>query len=138
MSKTVITVQTTVKVSVVKAWEYWTHEKHVVNWNAASDDWHCPTAENDLRVGGKFTYNMAAKDGSFSFDFWGIYDNIIQNLLIEMTLGDDRKVKIEFIDHGDTTEIIESFEAENQNSVDLQRTGWQAILDNYKRYTENN
>ncbi len=131
-----ITVQAEVSAPIDFVWECWTLPEHVIHWNNASPDWHTPRAENDLRVGGKFNYRMEAKDGSFGFDFWGIYDKIIINELIENTLGDDRKVVVTFSGNGVNTKITETFEAETQNSVDLQRQGWQAILDNFKKYTE--
>lgn len=135
-NKTTITVQTTVNCPVEAAWKKWTSPEHVMRWNAASDDWHCPRAENDLKVGGKFTYRMEAKDGSFGFDFGGIYTAVVPHELIELALGDDRKVKIVFLPENHTTRIIESFEAEGMNPVELQRNGWQAILDNFKKYAE--
>lgn len=136
--KTIITVEATVKAPVEKVWKFWSSPEHITQWNNASDDWHTPYAENDLRVGGKFTSRMEAKDGSFGFDFWGIYDVVVTNERIEYTLGDDRKVKIVFTDQGNATQVTESFEAENENSVELQQSGWQAILDNFRKYTESN
>ena len=137
-TNTVITVNAEINAPVEKVWNYWTSPEHIVHWNFASDDWHCPSAENDLCVGGKFNSVMAAKDGSFSFDFWGVYDEVVQNKTIKYTLGDNRKVKITFTDHGDKSTVTESFEAENENTVELQQTGWQAILNNFKKYTESN
>ena len=133
-----ITVATTVNVPVVKVWEFWTNPKHITNWNNASDDWHTPRAENDLRVGGKFLSRMEAKDGSMGFDFNGVYDEVKTNELIAYTMEDGRKVKINFEDLGNETNITETFEAENENPVELQRGGWQSILDNFKKYTEEN
>ena len=89
-NKTMITVEATVNAPVEKVWQYWTEPKHIMQWNSASDDWHTPKSENDLRVGGKFSATMAAKDGSFSFDFWGIYDVVESNHRIEYTMGDGR------------------------------------------------
>lgn len=137
-NKTIITVEATVNAPVEKVWKFWTSPEHITKWNNASDDWHTPYAENDLRVGGKFTSRMEAKDGSFGFDFWGVYDVVVTNERIEYTLGDDRKVKIVFTDKGNATQVIESFEAENENSIELQKGGWQAILDNFRKYTEEN
>ena len=131
-----ITVQTTVNAAVEKVWAFWTLPEHITQWNYASNDWHTPTATNDLQVGGKFTSRMEAKDGSMGFDFWGIYDVVKTNKLIEYTLGDNRKVSIAFVSNGDETIIIETFEAEKENSIELQQAGWQAILDNFKKYTE--
>lgn len=134
--KTVITVQATINAPVAKVWEYWSKPEHITKWCAASDDWHAPKAENDLRVGGSFTTRMEAKDGSFGFEFGGIYDVVKPNQYMEYTLGDTRKVKITFNEKGNTTEVIESFEAESQNPVEMQKGGWQAILDNFKKYVE--
>jgi uncharacterized protein YndB with AHSA1/START domain len=136
--KTVITVENTVNAPIEKVWDYWTKTEHVKHWNNASDDWHTPNAENDLRVGGNFVYRMEAKDGSFGFDFGGVYDSVDINKFIEYTIGDGRKVEITFEADGDKTKVTESFEAENMNSPELQKQGWQAILDNFKKYTEAN
>jgi uncharacterized protein YndB with AHSA1/START domain len=136
MEKTTITVENTVNAPVQKVWEYWTKPEHITQWNNASDDWHTPRAENDLRVGGCFVSRMEAKDGSFGFEFGGMYDAVKPNEYIEYTLGDGRKVKINFAAQGNSTKVTESFEAEDTNSVDLQKGGWQSILDNFKKYTE--
>ena len=133
-----ITVEATVNAPVEKVWSYFTQPQHVKNWNNASDDWHTPRAENDLQVGGNFVYRMEAKDGSFGFDFGGTYDAVNENEYLEYTIGDGRKVKISFIPQGTSTKVVENFEAETTNSVELQRTGWQSILDNFKKYTEAN
>ena len=134
--KTAITIQTSISAPIDKVWVSFTTPEHVMQWNNASPDWHTPKAENDLQVGGKFSYTMAAKDGSFSFDFWGIYDVIIPNKEIAYTLGDDRKVSIHFSEVDGQTHIVETFEAEDTNPVDMQRMGWQAILDNFKKFVE--
>jgi len=136
MDKKKITVETTVHAPIEKAWKTWTTPADIMEWNSASPDWHTPRAENDLRTGGSFSSRMEARDGSFGFDFGGTYDEVIQHKKIAYTMGDDRKVEITFEDHGDTTKVIETFEAETENSVDMQRDGWQAIMDNYKKYTE--
>ena len=133
-----ITVETTVNAPIEKVWSYFTQPQHVKNWNNASDDWHTPRAENNLQVGGNFVYRMEAKDGSFGFDFGGTYDAVNENECLEYTIGDGRKVKISFIPQGTSTKVVETFEAETTNSVELQRTGWQSILDNFKKYTEAN
>jgi uncharacterized protein YndB with AHSA1/START domain len=137
-TKTSITVETTVKASAEKVWKFWTSPEHIIQWNSASDDWHTPRATNDLQAGGSFTARMEAKDGSFGFDFGGIYDEIKENELISYTLGDGRKVSVHFSEAGGTTKIVETFEAEGANSIELQKGGWQAILDNFKKYTESN
>ena len=136
--KTIITVENTINAPVEKVWEYWTKPEHITQWNNASDDWHTPRAENDLRAGGSFVSRMEAKDGSFGFDFGGVYDAITTNEYIEYTLGDGRKVKITFTADGNKTKVVESFEAENTNSIEMQQGGWQTILDNFKKYTEAN
>ena len=135
-AKPAITVQTTVNAPIAMVWNHWTAPTHIVNWNHASDDWHTPKANNDLRPGGRFVYTMAAKDGSFSFDFCGSYDEVIEHQRIAYTTDDDRKVVITFEAIDNQTKIIETFEAESVNSLELQQGGWQAILDNFKKYTE--
>ena len=131
-----ITVENTVKAPVEKVWQFWTLPEHITKWNNASDDWHTPFAENDLKTGGKFLSRMEAKDGSFGFDFGGVYDDVKINQVIAYTIGDGRKVKINFSPNGDETKIVETFEAENTNSIEMQRGGWQSILDNFKKYAE--
>ncbi len=135
--KETITVQTVVNAPVEKVWEFWTNPEHITKWNNASDDWHTPWAENDLRVSGKFTCRMEAKDGSSGFDFSGVYDEVKENEVIAYTMDDDRKVKVTFTKNNDNeTEIVETFEAEGTNPIEMQRSGWQAILDNFKKYVE--
>ncbi len=134
--KTEITVKATVNARVEKVWECWTDPKHIVNWNHASDDWHSPYAQNDLRIGGKFLFRMEAKDGSEGFDFSGVYDEVQPHKVISLVMGDGRNVKTIFVSQGSKTEIMETFDAENVYSVEQQRSGWQAILDNFKRYAE--
>ena len=137
-TKTVITVESTINAPVEKVWQYWTKPEHVTQWNNASDDWHSPYAENDFRVGGSFKVRMEAKDGSVGFDFGGVNDVITPNKYLEYTIGDGRKVKIHFTPDGNRTKVVESFEAESTNSVEMQQGGWQTILDNFKKYTEAN
>ena len=136
--KNEITIEAIVHAPIEKVWKYWSEPAHITKWCAASPEWHAPAAENDLKAGGKFTTTMAAKDGSMSFDFWGIYDQVKTNELIEYTMGDGRKAKIVFSKSGDTTKIVESFEPESENPREMQQGGWQAILNNFKSYTENN
>ena len=131
-----ITVETSVPVSPELAWEYWTKPMHLTHWNQASDDWHTPRAENDVRVGGKFTSRMESKDGKYGFDFGGVYDEVEPPRLLASTLGDGRTVRVTFDPAGEGTKVIETFEAEGENSVELQRQGWQAILDSFRRYVE--
>ncbi len=131
-----ITIDSKVNAPAEKVWKYWTEPVHIKKWNNASDDWHTPHAENDLRVGGKFLSRMEAKDGSFGFDFEGVYTEVEPNKLIAYTLTDGRKVKVNFTPDGDATEIVSTFEAETQNSIEMQRDGWQAILNNFKKHAE--
>ena len=138
IGKTIITVETTINAPVLQVWKSWTSPEHIIHWNNASDDWHTPRAENDFRVGGSFLSRMEAKDGSFGFDFAGAYNEITAHELIIYTLFDGRKVRINFDTAGNATTIIESFEAESENSVELQKYGWQSILNNFKRYVESN
>lgn len=136
--KIAITVQTTIKAPIDKVWKQWTNPDDIIKWNNASPDWHTPKAENDLLAGGRFLSRMEAKDGSTGFDFTGTYDDVKDKELIEYTLDDNRKVKVQFMDAGDQTQVVETFEAENENPIEMQRDGWQAILDNFKKYTEAN
>ncbi len=137
-TKTVITVEAIVKAPVEKVWKFWSEPKHIMKWNNASDDWHTPYAENDLRTGGKFKSTMAARDGSMSFDFEGLYTNVAQHKAIEYVLADDRRIKVMFSGNGNETKVVESFDAETENPIEMQRGGWQAILNNFKKYTEEN
>lgn len=134
--KTIISVQVTINAPIETVWKHWTSPEDITKWNNASEDWHTPRAENDLRPGGHFLYRMESKDGSSGFDFGGVYDRISTNDIIEYTIGDGRKVKIVFTGNGNETSVVESFETENTNSLELQRNGWQAILNNFKKYTE--
>ena len=135
---TKITVESIINAPVEKVWEFWSAPEHITKWCSASPDWHAPKAENDLQVSGKFLTRMEAKDGSFGFDFGGVYDEVKTNELIEYTMGDGRKVDIHFSTTGNTTKVVETFDAESTNPVEMQRGGWQAILDNFKKYTEAN
>ncbi|WP_257667228.1 SRPBCC family protein [Parapedobacter tibetensis] len=137
-NKTKITVAATVKAPVEKVWKLWTTPEDIIQWNSPSDDWHTPRAENDLRVGGKFLSRMEAKDGSFGFDFAGMYDEVITNKRIVYTLEDGRKAEIDFKGQGDETEVVTTFDPENENPIEMQRGGWQAITDNFKKYAEAN
>ena len=138
VNKSAITISTSVNAPVEKVWNYWSEPQHITQWCQASDDWHAPYADNDLREGGKFKTTMAAKDGSFSFDFGGVYTKVEEHKAIDYTLEDGRKVSVRFTDNGTSTDIVELFEAEETNPVEMQRSGWQAILDNFKKYTEGN
>jgi len=136
--KTVISVQVKIHLPVGIVWKFWTTPEDIVKWNNASEDWHTTRAETDLRKGGKFLSRMEAKDGSMGFDFEGIYETVKPNKVIEYSLGDGRKVRIDFTGKVNETEVVESFDAENVNSVELQRNGWQNILENFKKYAEAN
>lgn len=131
-----VTISAVVNAPVDKVWAAWTTPADIINWNNASPDWHTPRAENDLRVGGSFTSRMEAKDGSFGFDFGGVYDEVETHKVIAYTMSDNRKVRVLFDSNGVQTTVTETFDAENQNPVEMQRAGWQAILDNFKKYTE--
>ncbi len=133
-----ITVETIVNAPVAKVWDAWTSPSHITHWAFASDDWEAPRAENDICQGGKFVTTMAAKDKSQSFDFGGVYTHVVVNKAIEYTIDDGRKVSVSFVEdaEGKATRVTETFDMESVNSEDLQRAGWQAILDNFKKYTE--
>jgi uncharacterized protein YndB with AHSA1/START domain len=134
--KNAITVETVVKAPVEKVWKYWNEPEHIKAWAFASDDWHAPYSENDVRTDGKFKTTMAAKDGSFSFDFEGVYTNVQINKLIEYVMADGRKVSVVFAPNGNETKVTETFDAENTHPLEVQRAGWQAILENFRKHTE--
>lgn len=131
-----ITVQTTVRAPMARVWEYWNKPEHITGWAFASDDWEAPAADNDLRVGGTFKTTMAAKDKSESFDFTGAYTAVKEHELIEYDMDDGRHVKVELKDTPDGVRVTETFDPEEENPEEMQRGGWQAILDNFKRYAE--
>lgn len=131
-----IAIETKVKSPVSRVWEYWSNPEHVTKWCAASEDWHAPRATNDLKTGGKFMTRMEAKDGSFGFDFAGVYDAVVEHELIEYTLEDERRVITEFGSIGDETQVKQKFDPESENSEEMQRDGWQSILDSFKKYVE--
>lgn len=134
---TTITVSTSIYATMEEVWKKWTTPEDIMLWNNASDDWFCPKATNDLRDGGKFNYTMSAKDDSFSFDFRWKYTNVEKPRVIEYRIEDWRTVSIFFEDNGcGTVKVTESFEAENENPIEMQQAGWQAILDNFKKYVE--
>ena len=135
-AKKTITVKNIIQAPVEKVWEYYTAPEHVTQWNNASEDWHTPTAENDLRAGGSFKYRMEAKDGSMGFDFGGVYDAVKTNELIAYTMGDGRKASVHFTGNGNETSVAVTFDPENQHPLEFQRDGWQSILDNFKKYVE--
>lgn len=131
-----IIIEANIQAPIEKVWKHWNEPESIKQWNNASPDWHTPSAAVDLKPGGKFTYRMEAKDGSFGFDLEGIYHTVEYHSKIEYSLMDDRKVKVSFISEGNNTLVIESFEAENVHPRELQQTGWQAILDNFKKFVE--
>lgn len=137
MNESAITVTATIRLPVDRVWTCWTQPEHITGWNFAADTWCCPSAENDLRPGGRFSYRMEAKNGEFGFDLYGIYDEVIHQKKILYTLGDNRKVEVLFSVTDDGVIIKETFEAENTNPPEMQRAGWQCILDNFKKYSEN-
>lgn len=136
MKTTQIKVETIVAANSAKVWEAWTKPEHITQWNFADDTWHCPSATNDLRIGGKYTARMEAKDKSFGFDFEAIYDEIVDRKKITYTMTDGRKATTLFEDQKGKTKVITTFDAESENPVDMQREGWQAILNNFRKYAE--
>lgn len=135
-SKPTITIETTVNAPIEKVWKVWNAPEHITKWATASDEWHTPRAENDLCAGGKFLSRMEAKDGSAGFDFTGKYDEVQTNKLISYTMDDGRKAKITFTSAGKSVKIVETFEAETENPLEMQRQGWRTILNNFKAYVE--
>lgn len=131
-----ISVTSTVNRDIAAVWETWVEPKHIKNWNNASPDWHTPKAENDLRKGGKFGSRMEAKDGNMGFDFGGIYDEVVLNKSIKYSLDDGRKVVVTFAKTDEGVSITETFEPESQNSMEVQKQGWQTILESFKKYVE--
>jgi uncharacterized protein YndB with AHSA1/START domain len=131
-----IAVETNVRAPIERVWQAYTTPEDIVQWNAASDDWHTTKSSVDLRVGGAFSSRMEAKDASFGFDFAGTYTNIVPNRLIEYSFG-DRTASVEFTEKPEGVNVKVSFEAESTHSIEQQQTGWQAILDNFARYVEN-
>ncbi|WP_194851572.1 SRPBCC family protein [Nonlabens antarcticus] len=131
-----ITVQTTIKSGIEKVWNFWIKPEHIVNWNFATDEWRCPKAENDMIPNGKFSWRMEAKDGSMGFDFAGVYEKVVPKELITYRLPDGRLVSIDFEENEDEVTIRETFDAEGTNTDEQQRAGWQAILENFKKYVE--
>lgn len=133
---TKITIEAHIQKPITLVWESYTQPKHIVNWNFASDDWQCPRAENDLKVGGRYKARMEAKDGSFGFDFEATYIEIIPEKIIKYKLDDNREVEIHFTSLTNGTMVQTIFDAESENPIEMQKQGWQAILNNFKRHTE--
>lgn len=137
MSQPKIVVEATINADTKKVWDYYTNPKHIIHWNFADPSWHCPSAENDMRVGGTYKARMEAKDGSFGFDFEVVYTDISEGKEFSYEFG-GRTATVQFKDLGNQTEIVVSFDPENENPIEMQKGGWQAILNNFKNYTENN
>lgn len=135
--KNALSISARIKAPLQTVWDAFTQPAHIVNWNFASPDWHCPEAENDLRPGGTFRSRMAAKDGSFAFDFGGVYDEVQLHSHYSYTLGDGRKVQVRFTEEDGSTWVRSEFEPENQHDPEFQKAGWQAILNNFAAYAEN-
>jgi uncharacterized protein YndB with AHSA1/START domain len=131
-----ISVQTTVRAALGHVWACFTRAEHITQWNFASDEWHCPRALNDATTGGAFNWRMEARDGSAGFDFEGTYDEVVPEKSLAYRLGDGRKVEIRFEADGDFVQVVESFEPEGTNADEMQRAGWQAILNNFKKHAE--
>jgi len=136
MNTVKISVQANITADTKKVWEYYTNPEHITKWNFASDDWQCPKAANDLRVGGKYSARMEAKDGSWGFDFEAIYNEVTPQKTFTYTMPDSRKATADFEVVGNQTKLTVTFDAENENSEEMQRGGWQAILNNFKKYAE--
>ena len=135
-TKKIIEVKTTVPASINVAWDLFTNPKHITRWNYATDEWYCPFAANNLLKDGTFNYRMEARDGSAGFNFSGKYDKVNHEEILDFTLNDGRKVKVIFIPDGISTKITEAFETDSQYDPEMQKNGWQAILDNFKNYVE--
>lgn len=136
MSTTAITVTTSIRADVRKVWDCWTKPEHIVKWNFASDDWHCPKATNDLKASGSFSYTMASRDGKMSFDLDGVYSEVKPLSRLAYALGDGRKVTVIFEEREGQTTVTETFEPEIIHAPDMQRAGWQAILENFRNHVE--
>lgn len=136
MKDSKISIEATIKADRQKVWDFWTNPEHITKWNFASDDWHCPKAENELKAGGKYYTRMEAKDGSFGFDFEAIYDEVLDKQKMTYTLTDGRQVSTYFKSIHNATKVTTIFDAEKGNSAEMQKQGWQAILDNFKKYIE--
>ncbi len=137
MSNT-ITVTATINAEAKQVWNFYTNPEHITKWNFADPSWHCPSASNDMRVGGKYSARMEARDGSFGFDFEAIYDEVVPGEKFTYTMTDGRQAAVDFKKRGDKTEVIVTFDPENENPIEMQKGGWQSILDNFKKYAEAN
>ena len=137
MESSAITIRALVNADSKKVWDYYCSPKHIINWNFADPSWHCPSAENDMRIGGTYKARMEAKDGSFGFDFETVYTEITEFRHFTYEFG-GRTATVQFNNSGEQTEVVVTFDPENENSLELQKAGWQAILNNFKDYTEKN
>lgn len=135
-TSTSILIETTINAPKEKVWDFWNKPEHIVEWCSGDDSWHTPAAKNDLRIWWRFSTTMAAKDGSASFDFEWTYTNVETYHTIDYTIDDGRKVSVRFVQEGKQTKVLESFEPEDINSLQLQKDGWQHILNNFKNYVE--
>jgi len=135
---TKLTVHATINANRKKVWDYYTKPEHITKWNFADPSWHCPSAENDMRIGGKYKARMEAKDGSFGFDFEAVYTKLDEGDRFTYLMGDGREASVDFLDMGPKTDMIVKFDAETENPIEMQKGGWQSILDNFKKYTEAN
>lgn len=131
-----IRIEATITAQRAEVWRCWTSPEHITQWNFASDDWCCPSARNELKVGGTYAARMEAKDGSFGFDFEATYDEVVHPTRLSYTMVDGRRADTDFIERDGSTTVTTNFDAETENPVEMQRAGWQAILDNFKRYVE--
>ncbi|GAB1396998.1 SRPBCC family protein [Saprospiraceae bacterium] len=138
MVRTSVKIDAWIASDIKKVWHCWTQPEHITKWNFASEDWYCPSASNELTVGGKYTARMEARDGSFGFDFEAIYDEIVEHNKISYTMPDGRKVTTTFEADNGATNVTTVFDAESMNPVEMQQAGWQAILNNFKKYVEAN
>jgi uncharacterized protein YndB with AHSA1/START domain len=138
MSNSQIRIEATISAAPAKVWSYWTKPEHITKWNFAVPEWQCPKASNDLRVGGKYAARMEAKDGSFGFDFEAVYTDVVDQKKLAYTMPDGRKVTTTFEGQGSATKVTTVFDAEKQNPEEMQKSGWQSILNNFKKYTEEN
>jgi uncharacterized protein YndB with AHSA1/START domain len=133
---TKITVEATINAPVAKVWELWNNPDDIIKWNTPDPSWHTPSSENDLKVGGKFKNRMEAKDGSFGFDFEGIYDSVILNQEISYSMADGRQATTIFTEQDGKTHLATTFDAETENDPEFQKQGWQSILNNFVKYAE--
>ncbi|WP_417496367.1 SRPBCC domain-containing protein [Maricaulis sp.] len=138
MKRQTIMIDALVATPIDKAWQCWTQPDHITQWNFASDEWCCPNAANDLTIGGHYRARMEARDGSFGFDLEAVYNEVTEPSALGMVLTDGRSVRTVFVPEGKATRITTTFDAEAENSIDIQRDGWQAILNNFKIYVEAN